>query len=776
MTRANHLPAWLTLLLAACGLAHADPPHGAPPAHTTAAAAPVANAAASAAPRTTAEQSPRPTARVHYSLARHIARAELRQGTTLVEDFGVAGGAKYTLGGWLTNTGDNRNLDGVSALILPGSSSRINLPADATGPQVLTVRARAFRAGPISVYVNGQNRGNTTLAGTAFETIQINLPEGALQRGENQLQLRTSGTGNVPGGGRAGLALDWVALSASALPSTFAPPSPETLATTNAQNASLHIANGWTVGYSFEVPEGAHLRCAVKGSANARATLRLTHDDEDAAQTLATVAASANGTASDVDLGPFAGKIVRVDLTATGAVEVAMPEVVTFSTGGPAALRRPTNVLIYLIDTMRADKLRPINPESRVQTPGLNQFVESAAIMMGAHTQENWTKPSVATLLSSLMPWQHNAITTEAVVPSGVHLAPEILSEQGFYTGAFIANGYVSDRFGFRQGWTTYRNYVREGRNNPAQFVAADVLSWLDSRPTDKPFFLYVHTIDPHVPYRPPHQFLALYDTAPYNGVVDFTHDGELLEKIKVGQVRLNERDRVRLQALYDGEVSYHDVHFNSIIEGLTRRGVGDNTMVIVTADHGEEFWDHGSVGHGHSVYEELLHIPMFVRLPGVTHGAMRVPDAVGLVDVLPTILDALGQPIPEDMAGHSFLRSLTGEGHDAPRVAVSGFMEGWRTCAVGRLKFIQRSAERQILYDLTTDPHEQNDIARTHPIAVRYARGLLGLSLSESDAEGAAPSATARRPVVHAQETTTIDAETESQLRALGYVGTSRR
>ena len=775
MTRANVFPACLTLLWAACGLAHADPPHSVP-ANTSAVTPVVAPAArATQAPRET-PASAQTNARVHYSLARHIARAELRQGTTLVEDFGVASGAKYTLGGWLSNTGDNREFDGVRALVLPGSSSKLNLAADDIAAQVLTIRARAFRAGPVSIYVNGENRGNSTFAGRDFETVQITLPAGALQRGENQLQIRTSGTGNMPGGGRASLALDWVALSGDALPANFTPPTPESLATITSASASLHIANGWSLGYAFEVPEGAHLRCTVKGSGGARASLRLSHDELDTPAALATVAASANGAPSDVDLSAFAGKIVRVDVTASGDVEVVAPEVVTYESTATAAMRRPTNVVVYLIDTMRADKLRPINPESRVQTPGLNQFVESAAIMMGAHTQENWTKPSVATLLSSLMPWQHNAITTEAVVPSTVRLAPEILSEQGFYTGAFIANGYVSDRFGFRQGWTTYRNYVREGRNNPAQFVAADVLSWLDSRPTDKPFFLYVHTIDPHVPYRPPHQFLSLYDAAPYNGVVDFSHDGELLEKIKVGEVRLNDRDRVRLQALYDGEVSYHDVHFNSIIEGLTRRGVGDDTMVIVTADHGEEFWDHGSVGHGHSVYEELLHIPMFVRLPGVTHGAMRVPDAVGLVDVLPTILDALGQPIPEEMAGHSFLRSLTGEGHDAPRVAVSGFMEGWRTCAVGRLKFIQRSAERQILYDLAVDPHERNDIARSHPIAVRYARGLLGLSLSESDAEGATPSSAARRPVVHAQETTTIDPETESQLRALGYVGTSRR
>lgn len=762
MIRSKAWVIWLALGIAGCNSAHADPPHGQPAPH--AAAPPPANPVGRGA-------------RTRFDLGRHVARAELRFGATLVEDFGVPGGGKYTLGGWLTNTGEDRAIDGTSALLLPGSTAKINLPADSAGAAILTVRARTFRAGDLHLYVNGTDLGVTAMNGSAFQTIQIPLAASALTRGENLLQIRTSGTGNVPGGGRAGLALDWVTLSAAALPATFAPPAPSALATSTANETALHIPNGWSLGYAFEVPAGARLRFAAKGNAAARVELSLMRDESGGPVSLPNTQASASGNAADIDLNAYAGQIVRLDVRASAAdVAIVNPQIVTLDAVASPTATRPTNVLVYLIDTMRADKLRPINPESRVETPGLTHFVETAAIMMGAHTQENWTKPSVATLLSSLMPWQHNAVTTEALVPQSVRLAPEILSERGFYTGAFIANGYVSDRFGFRQGWTTYRNYIREGRNSPAQFVAADVLSWLDARPTDKPFFLYVHTIDPHVPYRPPHQFLSMYDPQPYSGVVDFTHDGELLEKIKVGQIRLNDRDRVRLQALYDGEISYHDVHFNSIIEGLTRRGLDDNTMVIVTADHGEEFWDHGSVGHGHSVYEELLHIPMFVRLPGVTHGATRVSDMVGLVDVLPTILDALGQPIPDDLAGHSFLRSITGESQDAPRAAVSGFMEGWRTCAVGRLKFVQRSAERQILYDLNTDPHEQTDIASTHPLAVRYARGLLGLALSASDTDSASHATAPHRPVVHTQETTTIDAETESQLRALGYVGSSRR
>jgi choline-sulfatase len=534
----------LALAIAGCSSAYADPPHQQ--------AAPQRQVAA---PTAAARPAPTPTpsgraARVRYDLAHHVARAELRFGTTLVEDFGVAGGSKYTLGGWLTNTGEDRVVDGTSAMLLPGSSAKITVPSESTEAATITIRARTFRADTVRFYVNGTERGNAAFTGREFETIHLTLPAGVLSRGENVLQLRASGVVSVAGGGRASVALDWLALSAAPLPDTFAPPAPDALMTTASTESALHVPAGWSLGYAFEVPDHARLRFAAKGGASARAEVTIVRDDG-APVALPPTQASTNGTPADLDLNAYSGQIVRVDVrTNGGEAAIVNPQIVTLDATVAATAPRPTNVLVYLIDTMRADKLRPINPESRVQTPGLTQFVEGAAIMMGAHTQENWTKPSVATLLSSLMPWQHNAITTEAVVPQSVRLAPEILSDHGFYTGAFIANGYVSDRFGFRQGWTTYRNYVREGRNTPAQFVAADVLSWLDGRPAEKPFFLYVHTIDPHVPYRPPHQFLSMYDAQAYNGVVDFTHDGALLEKIKIGQVQLNARDRVHLQAL----------------------------------------------------------------------------------------------------------------------------------------------------------------------------------------------------------------------------------
>jgi arylsulfatase A-like enzyme len=157
----------------------------------------------------------------------------------------------------------------------------------------------------------------------------------------------------------------------------------------------------------------------------------------------------------------------------------------------------------------------------------------------------------------------------------------------------------------------------------------------------------------------------------------------------------------------------------------------------------------------------------MVIRVPGVTRGASRVTSAAGLVDIVPTVFDALGQKPPQGVSGRSLLPELRGQSADAPPVAVAGFMDGWRTAVMSDLKLIQRTEKRFMLHDLRDDPHEQRDVAKQRPISTRTLRGQLGLTLAQSDNQGTrAPKA----------ESTKIDAETEAQLRALGYVGSSRR
>ena len=160
----------------------------------------------------------------------------------------------------------------------------------------------------------------------------------------------------------------------------------------------------------------------------------------------------------------------------------------------------------------------------------------------------------------------------------------------------------------------------------------------------------------------------------------------------------------------------------------------------------------------------------MIVRVPGLTDSGRTVSDDVGIVDVMPTVLEALGEQVPAYLMGHSFIDRLRGEGEGELRGAASGFMDGWRTLGVGRLKLVQRGLQRMYLYDVIDDPGEQQDVAGERALALRYARGLLGLALAQAQAESA-PADIARARAKHARQRTEIDPETAKQLRALGYV-----
>ena len=704
--------------------------------------------------------------RVVASLASLLEQAELWEGDDRVARFDVAGGAKYTLGGWGTHAhpvslqrSGSATDEVVAGVASTSRDTRLLLPRP-SGPTTLSLRLRSATAGRVALVVEGSQLLDLTHeVSESVTSVAWALPhDRENDHSEMLVAVRARRTAPV-GGQRFGTLVQSFRLGSDR-------PPPERWPEANGDSLLLpaFMAAQWTL----PMPPGARLRGTVSsmmtGSARpgaARgATVRIERLEEEAAVQEVQLNA---GDSFDIDLeidADAGGRLMSISVE-TGASDVAVQAEVVEPAPEAPAFTRPEHLVVVLVDTLRADKLKPYKADSRVQTPGLDAFVRRATTFARAHSQENWTKPSVATLLTGLMPWEHTATQHESVLPASVELLPEILKDRGFHTGAFIANGYVSDRFGFGQGWDSYRNYIREGRRTHAEHVAGDVLAWLDERPQDRPFFLYVHTIDPHVPYRPPDEDLALYGDPDYRGIVDFSRDRLLLENVKLGRTRLNQRDRAQLEALYDGEITYHDRHFRSILDGLERRGLAESTMVVVTSDHGEELFDHGSVGHGHSVYEELLHVPLFIRLPSVT--PLRVDRAVGLIDVLPTILDAFAIEPPQGLSGRSFLPSL----HAAPSPptlgTVGAFMEHWRTLYVGPWKLVERPRRSPRLYHLDNDPDEAHDVAADHAVIVRYLRGLLGLQLA---ATRATPARRRPRP-----EHTVIDAETREQLRALGYV-----
>jgi arylsulfatase A-like enzyme len=710
-------------------------------------------------PGTSAAAEPASAQRTVWTAAEALPDAELLAPGLRI-DLGAGTHHAYTLGGWRTRWGADGLDDGRTVTAATGSPVRLYVPADAVRGRAMRVLLRTVGGRKVTAEVEGTRLGEQTASTAGYAAVVFDVP--AELEGQVTVKLSFRGSGPVEGFGRVAALVDRIDF-VEAGDDAETTPEPER----EADGAILQRA-GTTLRFHLPVPPGARLVLAPSAPSPTAVKVTATFDGR-APAVLLDETIGPEGGEREADLSSFAGEAMRLAWEAAageGTVRWAGGRVEVPRSGAEAPPPRAArNLVIVLVDTLRADKLRSIAPSSAVHAEALEAWGgEEGVTFLGATAPENWTKPSVASLLSGLHPTEHTAKSDRSMLPDEVELLSERLRGQGFATGCFIANGYVSDAFGFRQGWDTYRNYVRAGLPNRAQHVFEEATAWLRERSPDERFFLYIHTIDPHVPYIPPREFLEMYDPEPYAGPVRPTETAKLLEQVKGGRVRLGERDRARLQALYDGEISYHDAHLVRLRAALSDMGALDRTVVVVTADHGEEFFDHGSVGHGHSLYEELIHVPLFVRAPESLPGGTRVAARVSLVDVVPTVLDLLGLPPVAELPGRSLV-PLAWEGATGMEVAFGEFLEGQRAAVGSRYKLIQRGYS-PVLFDLSEDPEELRSVAALRPVALRTMATALSRHLATLEGRDRP------RPRIRPAPDAGIDDELEQQLRALGYMG----
>lgn len=405
----------------------------------------------------------------------------------------------------------------------------------------------------------------------------------------------------------------------------------------------------------------------------------------------------------------------------------------------------PRNVLIYLVDTLRADRLG-VYGYQRQTSPRLERFAEEAVVFDRAYSNSPWTRTSVVSLFTGLHPETHGVHDKEDSAPADLLMLAELLGRAGFETAGFSSNISVSADFGLEQGFEHFVYFPHEpyfaGREDqdpgyvPVDGMFPAIRDWL-RRPHERPFFLYVHTTDPHAQYRPPPRYRRWG-----NGSAD----------------------------RYDGELLFSDDYFGKVLDLLELQGLLDETLVIFTADHGEELGDHGQMGHGHTLYNELLRVPLLVRHPSLVPA--RRNETVRLIDLLPTLAEWLGLEVdPASLQGRSILALLRGGRDPWPQLR---FVLGQirypskiigESLQVGRRKLVHTLADRSgkrnawELYDLALDPGERSNRFGSDPERDAELRARLE-SLQSLTAEAA-----------HATEKTVLDEETERTLRALGYI-----
>jgi arylsulfatase A-like enzyme len=435
----------------------------------------------------------------------------------------------------------------------------------------------------------------------------------------------------------------------------------------------------------------------------------------------------------------------------------------------PAPAARP-NLVIYLIDTLRADHLGCYG-YPRPTSPRIDRLAAEGVRAADGRAQSSWTKPGVASVLTGLHPSQHGAQLRAERIREEVELLSERLVAAGYETALFTTNTNVTARFGFDQGFDEFHYLSRGlGRGKREHYSSSEinreVFAWLDRRDRSRPFFLFVHTLDPHDPYRPAEEFRRAL--APGVDVESACcARSNVLEALSPEAARLRARDAA---ALYDAEIAQNDAAFGELVDELARRGLAEPTAVLVTSDHGEEFYEHGGWKHGFTLYEEQLRVPFVLRLPGRAHAGAVVDGPVDQIDVVPTLLELAGLPAAPELPGRSLLAALSaGAAGPAERPSFARLERPGLelvAAAQGGFKLLRalgewtppRGRAPEELYDLARDPGEREDLIRLGTPRRRWLEGLL--RVHELALGPAAP-----------RESTPLDAETDRSLRALGYL-----
>ncbi|RMG20935.1 MAG: DUF229 domain-containing protein [Deltaproteobacteria bacterium] len=446
---------------------------------------------------------------------------------------------------------------------------------------------------------------------------------------------------------------------------------------------------------------------------------------------------------------------------------------------GSATAARP-NVILVIADTLRADFLRHDVKAASSLTPHLDAFAREAIRFERMYANSSWTRPAVASIHTGRLPDGHGVVSKVSPLPPDLPTLATELRKAGYATAASVTNVNLAEDFGFGRGFDAYHYHppvrplgargpaVRLSLINGVRLVeerltralrperfyapasainrtASELLDHLG----DGPFFLWVHYMDAHDPY------------------FHWPLDGRGIARVQ--DPHPPPEQAATMRALYEGEIRHWDAAFGSFLEELRRRGLLDRSIVVVTADHGEEFQDHGGYWHGQTLFDELTRVPLLIRLPGGAGGGQVDRHLASQVDILPTVLARLGLGVPPGVDGTDLLAEESG-GETERAVIMEVDHDGMVLSGVvwDRYKYVRanpgnwRGLPEQALYDLEADPGEHRNLAPERPEEVEEVAALLDGHRRRGDASDGASQGTA--PVE-------LDTSLQEDLKALGYI-----
>jgi arylsulfatase A-like enzyme len=367
------------------------------------------------------------------------------------------------------------------------------------------------------------------------------------------------------------------------------------------------------------------------------------------------------------------------------------------------------NLVVIGIDTLRADHLGCYG-YARPTTPRIDALAEESVVFTTAVSQSPWTLPAFASMFTGLLPSSHRAgegkmLHVSSLDPGRDTLAT-VLQRASYRTGMFSSNGYVSKDVGLASGFDD-ANVSMRGAGATEKAIA-----WLRAHAGER-FFLFLHIVDPHQPYAPPPEHAAPFIDPGYEGTIGMQYGGW-------ADPTWNDADRRRIIDLYDGDVHFSDSLVGRVLDTLAALGVRERTVIAVTSDHGEELLDHSFLGHGHTLYDELLLVPLIVHFPGGQPRG-RVEHQVRTMDLFPTLLEMLALRVPDGLDAVSLLPMARGEAPnpETDRAFAEYLFNEPELKAIrqgDRKLILDPAAGTTQLFDLRADPREREDISTREP------------------------------------------------------------
>lgn len=421
------------------------------------------------------------------------------------------------------------------------------------------------------------------------------------------------------------------------------------------------------------------------------------------------------------------------------------------------------NVLFISIDTLRADHMG-LYGYQRDTTPNIDRLKDESLVFLDCFAPSPWTLPSHGSMLSGYTPMVHGATRSIYKVHDSVFLLSEVFKQYDYKTAGMVSVPYLSPGYGFSVGFDHYFFLP---------FFTGDLLTDMALKIMEaiqEPFFFFLHIFDPHWPYKPPdeHRIFGGHKKAE-------DRDDKMFFQFAKFIIEAPEEVKQDYISLYDAEIHFTDYQLNRIFELLQKRGLWDNTIIVITSDHGEELYDHGFWGHTFFLYQEALHVPLIIK-PHKASGIepKRISKLVGTIDIAPTILELAGFSFPKEIEGKSLVCLMKGECEDSwvERYISYTSEAGCSRMALrdGYLKYLQGGwckfadvdlTRPDMLFDLKTDPLEKNDLSSSQ---VKILENM------QQDLENWLLALNQKWPLRY-QKPRKLPKQTEEQLKALGYI-----